>query len=448
MKIIDRLFSTAAPAPSEVQTEHTDSADAGEASAASELAAVAAAFVCVSFTADGVITNANEQFLALTGYDLKSLLGQHHRVLLAANSVSDDVDLWQSLRSGQACSGEFHRLGRDGVEVCLQGAYVPVCNAAGGVDKILLCANDVTSSAQSIELDRAKLAAISRSQALIQFDVQGHVVWANDNFLEVMGYSLDELRGQHHRRFVDESFAGSRQYQDFWNTLRSGNFVTGRFQRIAKSGRTVWLEASYSPLLNGLGEQIGVIKCASDISEAMDLHDRSAKVGAAVAESVSQMGQTIDEISNSLNRTAALAKTADQLSTDTSASASRLNARSDVIEEILSVIRGLADQTHLLALNATIESARAGEAGRGFAVVASEVKDLARQTSAATERIVGSVADIKAGIQEVMEYTGQISNSIGEVSSNMDNIAAAVEEQSVTTRDMERTAAEFASTQQ
>lgn len=413
--------------------------------AQAELDASNSSFARISFKPDGTILEANELFLNVMGYTAEEVVGRHHKIFVPSDVASSEAysAFWQSLRDGRAQESRFRRIAKDGGDVFIQASYMPVRDAGGEVVKIVKYATDVTAQVIQAAFDHAKLDAISKSQAVIEFDIDGNVITANDNFLKTMGYTLAEIQGQHHRLFASSEYASSPDYRRFWESLKAGEFVNGQVERVAKGGAPVWLEAIYQPVADFEGRLTGFVKIASDVTDAVKVRSHSNEVGLSVADSVTQMGETIAEISSNLNRTAALAKTADQLSDGTNQSARQLKARSEVIENIVDAIRGLADQTHLLALNATIESARAGEAGKGFAVVASEVKDLARQTSEATGNIVGSVEEIRTSINEVLESAAQISDSIGEVSANMNNIAAAVEEQSVTTADMKRTANEL-----
>ena len=400
----------------------------------------------VAFSPDGVILEANKKFLDVMGYSSEEVLGKHHRIFVhpdEAGSV-EYSRFWEKLREGHPQDNRFRRIAKNGSEVYIQASYMPLKDKTGRVYKVVKKATDITQQFHELSVDKAKLSAISRSQAIIEFDNDGNVISANDNFLKAVGYNLPEIKGRHHRMFVPGDYAESPDYGRFWERLRGGEYFADKFKRVTKDGKEVWLEASYNPLCDAQGRQIGVVKFATDITSMMDVRNRSSEVGHSVAESVTQMGDTIRDISENLNRTTALANSAETDSAQTNEAVERLTQYSAAIEGIVDTIRDLAEQTKLLSLNASIESARAGEAGRGFAVVASEVKELALQTSEATTKIAKSVGDIRSSIGEVVNSTQQISQSIGEVSSNMTNISAAVEEQSVTMNDIRRTSDELA----
>lgn len=410
-----------------------------------ERKAIDASFGVISFTPDGTILDANDNFLAVVGYTRDEVVGQHYRMFVDPKVVAtgEYQSFWNDLASGQSQDRRFRRIAKGGREVYIQASYMPVRGASGQIEKVVKFATDISDKVHEETVQKAKLDAINQAQAVIQFDRGGHVETANDNFLSATGYSLAEIKGKHHRLFMPPEDADTPEYHEFWEKLARGEQVKGIFRRMAKSRADLWLDASYNPIYDIEGRQCGVVKFATDITGMMEVRNRASDVGGSVASSVDQMGDTILDISENLNRTATLAKNAEALSASTEDSVQHLTQSSQAIEGIVSVIRELADQTKLLALNASIESARAGEAGRGFAVVANEVKELARQTSDATNQIASSVDEIRDSIGGVVNSTGEISTSISDVSSNMSNIAAAVEEQSVTMSDLKRVSAEL-----
>ena len=296
--------------------------------------------------------------------------------------------------------------------------------------------NDVASDLREC---KAKLDAISQSQAVIEFQPSGTIITANKNFLGATGYELSEIVGNHHRIFMHPDDRESEDYRRFWEELRAGEFHCGQFKRVRRDGAELWLHAMYYPIHDEHGRVTKVVKFASDITEEVQLRSQADETGEIVAESIQQMVQTISEISQHVNQAAGLAFNTEQQVDCTSDAVQKLDASTRVIENLVDLIRSLSEQTNLLALNATIESARAGEAGKGFAVVANEVKELAKQTATATESIDTSVADIRSLVAESVESSGQVSTSIRSVTESMQSVAAAVEQQSATMQALSET---------
>ena len=223
----------------------------------------------IEFDLEGNILDANQHFLDLMGYSLEEIRGQHHRLFLSGEDASSPEykAFWNHLRRGECQSGEFKRLTKHNTEVWIQAAYNPVLDAEGGVSHFVKFAVDITAQKRERQLLMNQFDALDRSQAVIQFDPEGNILEANQNFLDVMGYSLEEIQGQHHRMFVGREYAASPEYQEFWNRLRLGEFQSATFQRFGKHGTEIWIQATYNPISDENGETYRVIKFATDVTE-------------------------------------------------------------------------------------------------------------------------------------------------------------------------------------
>ncbi|TWU00026.1 Biofilm dispersion protein BdlA [Botrimarina colliarenosi] len=400
----------------------------------------------IEFQPDGTIVTANDNFLSVLGYSLSEIQGKHHRIFIDSAEASTDAyrTFWNDLARGKFAAGEFKRITKSGEEVWISASYNPVLDESGRVTKVVKIASDITSTKRNGMEQDALFDALSRSLAIIQFQSDGTILNANENFLKTLGYSIDEVRGKHHRIFCDAAYTNTNEYESFWKQLRRGEFAAGRFQRFAKDGTEVWIQASYNPVFNARGEVIRVVKLASNITKEVQVELANKKeaqaVGHSVATSTTEMAATIEEISKNVSRTASLAQQAEGHAQVSTTATDALQESSRAIGKVVGVIQELADQTNLLALNATIEAARAGESGRSFAVVANEVKDLASETSKATQSIEQSVKEIQTRITEVSESIGKITESVTEVSGNTNTVAAAIEEQSITMSELSKTA--------
>ena len=218
--------------------------------------AISKSFALIEFDMDGRILEANENFLNAMGYRRDEVVGKHHSMFVPKDySTSPEYQtFWAVLKRGDFQSGEFGRVNKDGDPVWIQAAYSPVCDEAGVPYKIIKVASDITEAKIAAADLESQVEAIARSQAVIEFDLEGTILHANENFLAAMGYALEEIKGNHHSMFVDHSYASSPEYRSFWAALKKGEFQTGEFARVGRDGKQIYIQASYSPVFGPDGK--------------------------------------------------------------------------------------------------------------------------------------------------------------------------------------------------
>lgn len=368
----------------------------------------------IELAIDGTIIGANENFCAAMGYSPAELVGQHHR-LFCDDAFAKGIEyseFWSRLRRAEFFRGTIKRRRKDGRDIWLEATYNPVLDAQGQVQKVVKFAADVTQQVDEAFKARAMVQAIERSMAVIEFNLDGMVLQANDNFLKTMGYALNEVRGRHHRMFCSAELAASAEYANFWATLGRGEYFSGEFCRIDRHGREVWLEASYNPVFSPDGKVQKIVKFATDISARIQRH-QAEKESVSTAYEVSLETREISQKGeNIILGTVAKMQSIAAIVERSAGLVDDLGEQTKRITSIVNTIREIADQTNLLALNAAIEAARAGESGRGFAVVADEVRKLAERTSKST----GEISQMIAGIQaETASVTSSMGSGLSEV---------------------------------
>ena len=398
----------------------------------------------------GRIETVNANFEREMFYRADQLLGRSLEEIVPAHVKK--LDFYERMKAaistGAHLNGAFRLLRGNGEEAWLRSILQPVRDFQGRIKYFTLHSSDLTRTIASSREHESLINALMRSTAVIEFSLDGHVLTANERFLQTMGYRLEQVKGKHHRLFCEPEEANSAGYQVFWDKLRRGEFVADRFKRVDANGRVVWLEASYNPIIDAHDVLYKVVKFATVITDQVN-QEQAVAQAADIAYSTS-LGTDASacKANDVVTQTVSVMRGLEASMQQAAEGIQALDTQSRVIGSIIKTISDIAGQTNLLALNAAIEAARAGEQGRGFAVVADEVRQLASRTSTATEEIArvvqqneqlalaavaiidtskrqaeqglslagetgGVITEIQDGAKRVVEVVGQFSSQLG-----------------------------------
>lgn len=380
----------------------------------------------IHFSPDGQVLYANSNFLNALGYSMNEIVGQHHRIFCDPTYISSPEydDFWSTLRQGQFQSGTYRRIKKNGEDIYIQATYNPIRDEKNAVIGVVKYAVDI-----SIPTIKTK-EAIALTQASISFTPEGYVKTANSTFLDTFGYSLNEIAGKHHSMFCPQSFAQSPAYAKMWRDLQSGKHLAGEFLRLDRNGQDVFIQASYTPDYDLVGNVIGVTKLATNISQEKRVQAEVTATVDSTATAIGQMNQSIEDIVNLMRRTTDAAEYSSEAVSKTEAIVSNLVSASEKMTSTVEQIYSIADQINLLALNAAVEAARAGEAGKGFAVVAGEIKNLANSASVFTQSIASEIETVQNISGDISRNTRDIQKTVRMLKDNASSVASATEEQS------------------
>lgn len=372
----------------------------------------------IEFDVQGNILNANENFCGAVGYDRSEIVGKHHSIFMDPEEASQPAykKFWESLAAGNFDSGEYKRFGKGGTEIWIQATYNPVLGRNGKPVKVVKFASDITAAKLKAAEDDGKINAISRAQAVIEFEVDGTILTANENFCGAVGYDLSEIQGRHHRMFVEEAYGRSDEYKEFWQRLAKGEFIASEFQRFGKGGTEIWIQASYNPIFDASGNVVKVVKFATDITGRVHAVDT---IGDALRElSKGNLDQSINE--KFIPELDGLRTDFNQTLENLNETLSRVGQNAQAIEggskEIRSASDELSKRTEQQAA-AVEETAAALEeitaTVSSTAQLAGEAGELVKTTKNEAERSGEVVTKAVSAMSDIRESSDQIADIIG-----------------------------------
>jgi methyl-accepting chemotaxis protein len=372
----------------------------------------------IEFTLDGTIVHANENFLKTLGYTLDEVKGKHHS-MFAEPSYSQSSEyraFWQKLGRGEFDAGQYKRIGKGGREIWIQASYNPVMNAKGRPCKVVKFATDITEQKKKAADYEGQIAAISKSQAVIEFTLDGTIVHANENFLKTLGYTLDEVKGKHHSMFAEPNYRESPAYRAFWEKLGRGEYDAGQYKRLGKNNKEVWIQASYNPILDASGKPFKVVKYATDIT-AQVLADQVMKKAVQQTQEVLAAAKQ-----NDLTQRIPMEGKAGEIGELCSGINSLLDTMGLVISDIKQASREVSNASAEISASTTDLSQRTEEQAASL-----------EETSASMEEISATVKKNAENAQQANQVTGEtraVAERGGAVVGNAVNAMARIEESS------------------
>ena len=386
----------------------------------------------IEFNMDGNIITANDKFLKAVGYSFNEVAGQHHRLFVegADRSSKDYADFWARLNRGEAIDAQFLRIAKGGRRIWLQATYTPILNRFGKPVKVIKFATDITPQKDAMANLEGQMAAIRKSQAVIEFDLSGTILDANDNFLGAVGYTLADIKGKHHRLFVDPAEHSSETYRRFWEKLARGEYDEGQYRRIGKGGREIWLQASYNPIFDAMGKPFKVVKYATDIT-ANKLAQDALRAAVADTRGVvnAAMARDLTQRVSLQGKTGEIAELCGGVNELVDAFAEVIRTVSTISQQITTGADRIGQDSHDLAQRTEEQASSLEETAATTEELAASVKQSAERAREATSlgETANGIANRGGGIVGdavvAMERIEKASSDIAEIITVIDNIA-------------------------
>jgi methyl-accepting chemotaxis protein len=368
----------------------------------------------IEFELDGTIIHANDAFLGTVGYTIDEVKGRHHRMFVdpAYAASHEYAQFWKDLNAGKFQTAEYKRFGKGGKEIWIQASYTPTMDFEGKPFKVVKYATDVTAQKTRTADFEGQLAAISKAQAVIEFNLDGTVLTANENFLAVMGYRLDEVKGRHHRMFVEPAFAASHEYAQFWADLNAGTYQSAEYKRIGKGGKEVWIQASYNPIFDLNGRPYKVVKYATDISASKALQAEVAAAQQRESAAAEALRAKVDAMLHVVNAAAR-----GDLTQDVPVKGS--DAIGQMGEGLAKFISDLRANISRMAQNANSLAASSEE----LTAISQQMSNNAAETSAQANVVSAASEQVSKNVQTVATGAEEMSASIKEIAKNANEAA-------------------------
>lgn len=403
-----------------------------------QVAAIGKSQAVIEFDLDGKVLTANENFLTTLGYSLAEIQGQHHSMFVEPSyrTSADYQRFWRELKDGKYQAAEYKRLGKGGKEIWIQASYNPILDPSGRPYKVVKFATDVTAAKLQNADFQGQITAIGKSQAVIEFNMDGTIITANDNFLATLGYRLNDIKGQHHGMFVEAAYRASHEYKQFWRDLNDGKFQSAEFKRIGNGGKEVWIQASYNPILDLNGRPMKVVKFATDVTAMVNARedlknkvnlmlgvvnaaasgDLTRDVNVSGADPIGQMGEALSQLLSAFRSSVV------QIAQNATTLASSSEELSAVSTQMSSNAEETASQSNVVAAASEQVSGNVQTVATGVEEMSASIKEIAKNATDAA-RVATTAVRVAESTNATISKLGESSAEIGQVVKVITSIA-------------------------